>query len=93
MKRSYETLVEAINDLQSQGYIEDFNLHMKTKDFSEAQFNVVKFYRFEGNTYPGDNMVLYVIETNTGKKGLLLDAYGAYATSIPLEILKKLNIR
>tara|TARA_R110002073_G_scaffold96490_3_gene222829 strand:+ start:2588 stop:2707 length:120 start_codon:yes stop_codon:yes gene_type:complete len=39
---------------------------------------VIKFYRFEGMSDLDDNMVLNVIETSAGEKGLLVDAYGAY---------------
>tara|TARA_R110002126_G_scaffold17175_7_gene67520 strand:+ start:2462 stop:2581 length:120 start_codon:yes stop_codon:yes gene_type:complete len=39
---------------------------------------VIKFYRFEGMSDLDDNMVLNVIETSAGDKGLLVDAYGAY---------------
>jgi hypothetical protein len=37
---------------------------------------VIAYYRFEGASNPDDNVVLYVIETSRGEKGLLLDAYG-----------------
>lgn len=39
---------------------------------------MIKFYRFAGMSDPDDNMVLNVIETSAGDKGLLVDAYGAY---------------
>tara|TARA_R110000751_G_scaffold8828_12_gene34264 strand:+ start:1668 stop:1787 length:120 start_codon:yes stop_codon:yes gene_type:complete len=39
---------------------------------------VIKFYRFAGMSDLDDNMVLNVIETSAGDKGLLVDAYGAY---------------
>jgi hypothetical protein len=35
--------------------------------------------RFEGASDPADNTILYVIETNDGIKGTLVDAYGSYA--------------
>jgi hypothetical protein len=41
---------------------------------------------------PDDNTVLYVITTASGEKGLLVDAYGAYAGNIPNELLEKLRI-
>lgn len=55
-------------------------------------FNVVKYYRFEGDSNPDDNSVLYVIETLGGDKGLLVDAYGAYSGNVPKEIMNKLRI-
>ena len=43
-------------------------------------------------TNPGDNSVLYVINTDSGEKGLLVDAYGAYSGQISQEMIQKLKI-
>lgn len=99
MERAYDTLSEAIQKLKEEGYIEDFNLcdagvenkHKKTIHISE-ELKVVEFYRFEGETNPDDNSVLYVIETTSGEKGLLVDAYGMYSGNISQEMLNKLKI-
>mgnify|MGYP003651233956 FL=1 len=53
---------------------------------------VIKYYRFEGMSDPDDNTILYVIETTTGEKGLLVDAYGMYAGNVPRDLVKKLKI-
>lgn len=99
MKNSYITLSEAIKDLQEKGYAEDFNLcdagvENKSKKLihKAEELDVVKFYRFEGNSNPEDNTILYVIETNTGHKGLLVDAYGAYSGNVSREMIEKLKI-
>ncbi|MFI2744007.1 phosphoribosylpyrophosphate synthetase [Zhouia sp. PK063] len=100
MKNSYNTLTEAIRDLQEEGYTEDFNLidagienKSKKKIHKAANLNVVKFYRFEGMTNPDDNNILYVIETSDGDKGTLVDAYGANATvDVSKEMIDKLKI-
>jgi hypothetical protein len=48
-------------------------------NYKPEQINVVDFYRFEGITDPADMAVLYVIETDDGAKGTLVDAYGTYS--------------
>ena len=100
MEKSYSSLSEAIRDLQRLGYTEDFNLcdvgvenKSKKKIHRGADLNVVKYYRFEGETNPGDNSILYVIETSTGEKGLLLDAYGTYSGNVSREMIEKLKIK
>lgn len=100
MENSYNSLSEAIQDLQRHGYTEDFNLcdagiENKTKKVvhDASELNVVKYYRFEGMTNPGDNTVLYVIETSSGDKGLLVDAYGAYSGNVSREMIEKLRIK
>lgn len=98
MKKGYETVTQAVEDLQSQGYTIDFDLiedgvHSKNlkKEWKAGDIEVVQFYRFEGMTDPGDNMILYVLECNDGEKGLLLDAYGA-DISISREMIEKLRM-
>ncbi|ETN95195.1 hypothetical protein [Zhouia amylolytica] len=100
MERSYETLSEAINSLKADGYVEDFNLcdagvenkHKKTIHNSD-ELKVVAFYRFEGQTNPDDSSVLYVIETTSGEKGLLIDAYGMYSGNVSQDMIDKLKMR
>lgn len=49
------------------------------KTYSPEEVQVVNFYRFEGESDPGDNAILYVIRTADGTQGTLIDAYGMYA--------------
>lgn len=95
----YDTLSQAIADLQSQGYTENLTFceaglenRQKACVYPAAELHVRHFFRFEGQTNPDDSSILYAIETSDGHKGLLVDAYGAYSGSIPPEILKKLKI-
>jgi hypothetical protein len=97
--KSYDTLIEAIQDLKNQGYTYDFNLmdkHIHCKDittsFGPDDFQVKAVYRFEGMSNPSDNSILYAIETLTGVKGLLMDSYGVYSGEISEELLQKLNM-
>lgn len=99
MEKSYPSLSVAIANLQKEGFTEDFNLYSagvenknrKTR-CPAGDLEVLKYYRFEGMTNPDDNAVLYVIETKTGEKGLLVDAYGAYSGNISQEMINKLRI-
>lgn len=96
--RNYDTLVEAINDLKKRGYDKDFNLKSDRIHCSDMrlecmpnEFEIDEFHRFEGNSNPDDNSILYALTSNTGVKGVLLDAYGAYSESISQELLDKLK--
>lgn len=98
--RNYDTLVEAINDLKKRGYNKDFNLKSDRIECSDMslqcmhnEFEIDEFHRFEGNSNPGDNSILYALTSNTGVKGVLLDAYGAYSESISQELLDKLKFK
>lgn len=99
MKNSYSSLSVAIQDLQDKGFTDDFNLVAEgieskslKKKWKAGELEVVKFYRFEGVSDPGDNTILYLIETKGGRKGLLVDVYGADQGEISPEMIKKLTI-
>ena len=80
------TLSAAIEVVREKGFTESFNvtdaglcIEGKDKCYTPEQITVVDFFRFEGESDPGDESVLYIIETIDGLKGILIDAYGAYA--------------
>ena len=96
---SYDTLSGAIRDLQQRGFDQDFNiagayLHCPGLELElhPEHFQVREFYRFEGDTDPGDESVLYAIESDQGVKGLLVSAYGAYSEPLNDELMQKLNM-
>jgi hypothetical protein len=97
--KSFETLSEAMADLKKRGFEHDFNLrdkHIESASgkiqLSPEQFEITEVYRFEGNTDPGDELVLYAIESHGGVKGLLVNAYGPYSNTASDELVAKLNV-
>lgn len=81
-----KSLSTCLNKLVLDGYTEDFKagerglLSLQSeKIYEPSQVHVVDFMRFEGASDPADNTILYVIETDDGVKGTLVDAYGSYA--------------
>jgi len=81
------TMAEAINSAVKDGFTEDFKFEngalttTGTDDgrYSPEDIKICNFYRFEGYSDPDENSILYLIETKDGKKGTLIDAYGAYS--------------
>lgn len=45
--------------------------------YQPEDLKIVKSYRFEGDSNPSDNAVLYVAQDTQGNKGMIIDAYGA----------------
>ena len=95
------TLSETMNDLRKQGYTEDFNLQQNClecrngafKVFAD-EFQVDKFYRFEGASNPSDAAILYAISSDSKHlKGLLVNGYGIYSEPATDEMMEKLKIR
>jgi hypothetical protein len=80
------TLSECVTNALESGYVENFKVESKgllTADgksiYQPQDITIANFYRFEGYTNPDDNSILYLVVTNDGRKGTLIDAYGAYA--------------
>jgi hypothetical protein len=94
-------MVEAINGLRERGYKIDFNIAFDKIICSENKhslhpedFEITEMYRFEGETNPSDEDVLYAIESKDGKlKGIITSAFGMYADGVSTEMIKKLTIQ
>lgn len=96
--KTYESLIDALADLKTRGYTLDFDIEPECLYCGELdirvtpeEFNVDEYYRFEENSSPGDNSVLYAISAYPGIKGVLVDAYGVYAENMSFEMAKKLQ--
>ena len=96
--KSYDTLSEAVQDLQRRGYTYDFNLKPHCLECASLKleihpedFKVDEVHRFEGMSSTDDNSIMYAISSKNGIKGTLVDAYGVYAENISEEMRKKLR--
>ncbi|MCI4667385.1 MAG: hypothetical protein MRZ79_04430 [Bacteroidia bacterium] len=86
MTLNFNNLVEATAHYMKEGYTD--NLHLmndqitckaKNASFGKGEFTIDAVHRFEENTDPSDNSVLYAISSGDGSvKGMLIDAYGVY---------------
>ena len=98
---SYDTVVGALNGLKARGYTVNFNIAFDKLMCSENktclnpdEFEIVEFHRFEGNSNPADQDVVYAVESKDGTiKGVLTSAYGLYADAASAAMLRKLTIQ
>lgn len=58
---------------------EDQFLAPSGKLYNAEELSIIKTYRFEGDSDPGDSSILYLIEANDGLIGYSIDAYGVYS--------------
>jgi hypothetical protein len=80
-----KTMSSCINMLTQQGFSTQFKatgngLKSLTteKVFKADEIKILNFYRFEGESDPSDNAILYAIETINGERGTIADAFGMY---------------
>ncbi len=103
LPNGYTTVSEALNDLKKRGYTRDFNLHPEEEciicaetheQLSPDHFLIDAMYRFEGDTDPGDEAIVYAIASDDYEvKGVLVNAYGIYADPTAAKTIKRLKLR
>ncbi len=97
--KNYETLVDALSDLNKRGYTANLSLDGDTINSNSEgikmgadDFEINEFYRFEGQTDPSDMSILYAISSpKYNLKGVLVNAYGTYADDSSSAIAAKLH--
>lgn len=98
---SYQTVSEAMNELVKRGYTTDFSVlkekecllcKQTAKQLDPNEFEIDEIYRFEGNSDPGDEMIVYAISSlKYALKGLVVNAYGMYSDATVSKIVSKLH--
>jgi hypothetical protein len=84
-KEDLTTLTACLKMLDEKGYTVQFQALEGNKikslnterTFMPEEIKIVNFYRFEGESNPDDNSILYAIETNSNEHGTLIDSYGS----------------
>jgi len=98
--KKYSTLIEAIEGLKTEGYTEDFNLKQnciecKDRNFElfHDEFEVDKYFRFEGDSDPTDESIIYAISSEKRNvKGILINSFGIYSDPVIDKMLNKLKM-
>src|SRR5215216_5927473 len=81
----YKTMAEVVEGLRRRGFTIDFTVAKSgqviagEQTFQSDDLTIVEHHRFEGMSDPDDSSVVYALEAPNELKGVLVDAYGAYA--------------
>ncbi|MEO7959962.1 MAG: phosphoribosylpyrophosphate synthetase [Ginsengibacter sp.] len=97
---TYDTVSMATNGLKERGYTTDFSIAFDKLVCSDTQaclnideFEITEVYRFEGDSNPSDESIVYAVESKDGKlKGVFVNGYGIYADPMSDEMIQKLSI-
>lgn len=84
-KKPMLTMSQVMAKLAQKGITGEFkmneNCEVRYQDsepvYSPEHLKIVKSYRFEGESDPADNSVIYLAESHDGKLGMIIDSYGA----------------
>ena len=76
----------AIASLARNGFVDEFTVHDGAltlggtgRSFRPEELRIRDHFRFEGTSDPDDMSVIYALEARDGTRGILVDAFGAYA--------------
>jgi hypothetical protein len=100
MGKEMKTLTETIDKFRSKEFIYDFYIKDgklrsdETKEsFMPEDLIIERTGRYEGDSNPDDMSIIYAITSESGTKGILLDAYGTYADPQISEFIKDVPIK
>lgn len=99
LNENYGTMSETINGLIKLGYTHDFNIkdeciicHKTNITLSPDDFQIDYIYRFEGDSDPEYQSILYAISsTKFNVKGILVNGYGISSDEVASKLIEKLN--
>ncbi|MBL8017558.1 MAG: phosphoribosylpyrophosphate synthetase [Ignavibacteria bacterium] len=83
-----KTISEITECLREEGYIHDFSIKEdaihcedcgETVYYKPDELIIEKTERYEGESDPSDNAIVYAITAHDGNKGVLIDSYGTYS--------------
>ncbi|MEC5158741.1 hypothetical protein [Chryseobacterium sp. MP_3.2] len=80
-----KTLSQVLNTLIKRGITKEICMNEQhemilgkdEKTYQPEDLCIVKSYRFEGDSNPDDNAVLYLLQDKEGELATILDSYGA----------------
>ena len=98
--KNYDTVTDAVKGLKERGYTVDFNVAFDKLICSDNkiclqpdEFEIIEVHRFEGDSNPDDEDVVYAVESKDGKhKGIITSAFGLYADPVSNKIIQKLSM-
>lgn len=97
-KNELETLVSIMHKLEKEGFVTQFKVGEKGLEslatgrvYQPSEVKIDNFYRFEGESDPEDNSVLYAIITHDNEKGTLVDGYSNSSDPEVGEFLRKVQ--
>lgn len=88
----YTTVLEALEDLKEKGFHHDFNLDTDAIKSNPDDYSVEHVYRYEGDSDPDEESVVYGIISISGKKGVFVAGFSANSDDEAAKILEKLFI-
>jgi len=89
----YATVSRALEELREKGFTIDFNLQENRIINSPHDFEIVHVYRYEGESDPGDEAMVFGIKSSVGEKGVFVAGLSAFTDKSAAMVLNELSIK
>ncbi|MEO5777741.1 MAG: hypothetical protein ABIQ27_12620 [Flavobacterium sp.] len=89
----YAPVLKALEELKSMGFTIDFNLLEEDIMHNPNSYEILHIYRYEGDSNPDDEAIVYGIKSNTGEKGVFVAGFSANSESRAAQVLLELSIK
>lgn len=89
----YATVLEALKILKERGFNYDYNINATEIINNPDHFEIVHIYRYEGETNPDDESMVFGIKSKSGKKGVYVCGFAANSFSNADKIVLDISIK
>ena len=89
----YASVLKALEELKAMDFVVDFNLQEETIKNNPANYKILHVYRYEGDSNPDEEAIVYGIKSNTVEKGVFVAGFSANSESRAAQVLHELSIK
>jgi hypothetical protein len=89
----YASVIKALEELKSKDFVVDFNLLEQDILNNPNNYQILHIYRYEGDSNPDDEAIVYGIKSNTGEKGVFVAGFSPNSESEAAKVLHELSIK
>ena len=89
----YASVLKALEELKAMDFVIDFNLQEEAIMTNPNNYKILHIYRYEGDSSPDEEAIVYGIKSNAGEKGVFVAGFSANSESRAAQVLLELSIK
>lgn len=89
----YDSVSKALDELNENGFNYDFNKHEDVILKNPDKFEIKHIYRYEGESNPDDEAIVFGIQSKSGKKGVYVSGFAANSNNETTQLLLDITIK
>lgn len=89
----YNSVSKALDELNENGFNYDFNQHEDEILKDPSKYEIKHIYRYEGESNPDDEAIVFGIQSKSGKKGVYVAGFAANSITETAQVLLNISIK